>query len=61
MHQKPQVHQVKCIKNGQILAYGATTVSDELALGKNVLVAYVMGRVFSYDHFPKFIENLVSI
>ncbi|KVI03161.1 hypothetical protein Ccrd_018544, partial [Cynara cardunculus var. scolymus] len=35
MHQKPQVRQGKCIKKGQILAYGAATVGGELALGKN--------------------------
>ncbi|KAM3357009.1 hypothetical protein P3S68_023723 [Capsicum galapagoense] len=41
MHQKPQVPRGKCIKKGQILADGAATVGGELALGKNVLVAYM--------------------
>ncbi|KAF3666606.1 Photosystem I chlorophyll a apoprotein A1 [Capsicum annuum] len=41
MHQKLQVPWGKCIKKGQILAYGAAMVSGELALGKNVLVAYM--------------------
>ncbi|MCR2848159.1 hypothetical protein KN825_16655, partial [Weizmannia coagulans] len=41
MHQKAQVRRGKCIKRGQILADGAATVGGELALGKNVLVAYM--------------------
>ncbi|KAL2239133.1 UNVERIFIED_CONTAM: DNA-directed RNA polymerase subunit beta [Sesamum indicum] len=41
MHQKPRVQRGKCIKKGQILADGAATVGGELALGKNVLVAYM--------------------
>lgn len=39
-HQKSQVQKGKCVKKGQILADGAATVGGELALGKNVLVAY---------------------
>ncbi|KAL5067363.1 hypothetical protein RYX36_018250 [Vicia faba] len=41
MHQKSQVQKGKCVKKGQILADGAATVDGELALGKNVLVAYM--------------------
>jgi len=41
MHQKTQVPRGKCIKKGQVLADGAATVGGELALGKNVLVAYM--------------------
>ncbi|KAK3418317.1 hypothetical protein EUGRSUZ_H04258 [Eucalyptus grandis] len=41
IHQKPQVPRGKCIKKGQILADGAVPVVGELALGKNVLVAYL--------------------
>ncbi|KAK6772201.1 hypothetical protein RDI58_030555 [Solanum bulbocastanum] len=41
MHQKLRVPRGKCIKKGQILADGAATVGGELALGKNVLVAYM--------------------
>ncbi|KAL5077831.1 hypothetical protein RYX36_016815 [Vicia faba] len=41
MHQKSQVHKGKCVKKGQILADGAATVGGELALVKNVLVAYM--------------------
>jgi DNA-directed RNA polymerase subunit beta len=45
MHQKPRVPRGKSIKKGEILAEGAATVGGELALGKNVLVAYAMGRL----------------
>ncbi|KAL2224684.1 UNVERIFIED_CONTAM: DNA-directed RNA polymerase subunit beta [Sesamum indicum] len=45
MHQKPRVQRGKCIKKGQILADGAATVGGELALGKNVLVAYMPWKV----------------
>ncbi|CAN6454001.1 unnamed protein product [Victoria cruziana] len=41
MHQKPKVHRGKYLKKGQILADGAATVGGELALGKNVSVAYM--------------------
>ncbi|XP_050877037.1 DNA-directed RNA polymerase subunit beta [Lathyrus oleraceus] len=40
-HQKSQVQKGKCVKKGQILADGAATVGGELALGKNILVAYM--------------------
>ncbi|KAF5781927.1 DNA-directed RNA polymerase subunit beta [Helianthus annuus] len=40
MHQKPQVRRGKCIKKGQILAYGAATVGGELALGKTYLLVH---------------------
>ncbi|RHN59629.1 putative DNA-directed RNA polymerase [Medicago truncatula] len=45
MHQKSRVHKGKCVKKGQILADGAATVGGELALGKNVLVAYMPWKV----------------
>ncbi|KAL4180949.1 hypothetical protein AMTRI_Chr12g268670 [Amborella trichopoda] len=37
MHQKPQVHQDKYVKKGQVLADGAATVGGEFGFGKNVL------------------------
>ncbi|KAL7600095.1 hypothetical protein Lser_V15G26597 [Lactuca serriola] len=49
MHQKPQVQRGKCIKKGQILAYGAATVGGELALGKNVLVAYMPWEGYNFE------------
>nr|UPM51619.1 RNA polymerase beta subunit [Takakia lepidozioides] len=41
MHQKPRVNREEYIKKGQVLADGAATSGGELALGKNILVAYM--------------------
>ncbi|KAJ0074642.1 hypothetical protein Patl1_37435 [Pistacia atlantica] len=49
MHQKRQVGRGKCIKKGQILADGAATVGGELALGKNVLVAYMPWEGYNFE------------
>ncbi|GJR25169.1 RNA polymerase beta subunit [Tanacetum coccineum] len=59
MHQKPQVQLGKCIKKGQILAYGAATVDGELALGKNVLVAYMPWEDYNFEDAVLISERLV--
>ncbi|XP_035834190.1 DNA-directed RNA polymerase subunit beta-like [Helianthus annuus] len=59
MHQKPQVRQGKCIKKGQILAYGAAIVGGELALGKNVLVAYMPWEGYNFEDAVLISERLV--
>ena len=59
MHQKPQVQRGKCIKKGQILAYGAATVDGELALGKNVLVAYMPWEGYNFEDAVLISERLV--
>uniref|UniRef100_A0A4Y5RB85 DNA-directed RNA polymerase subunit beta n=1 Tax=Heptacodium miconioides TaxID=137004 RepID=A0A4Y5RB85_9DIPS len=59
MHQKPQVQRGKCIKKGQILAYGAATVGGELALGKNVLVAYMPWEGYNSEDAVLISERLV--
>ncbi|GJX45597.1 RNA polymerase beta subunit [Tanacetum coccineum] len=59
MHQKPQVRRGKCIKKGQILAYGAATVDGELALGKNVLVAYMPWEGYNFEDAVLISERLV--
>nr|AKZ30047.1 RNA polymerase beta subunit [Goodenia radicans] len=59
MHQKPQVEGGKCIKKGQILAYGAATVGGELALGKNVLVAYMPWEGYNFEDAVLISERLV--
>ncbi|KAL8217718.1 hypothetical protein R6Q57_021091 [Mikania cordata] len=59
MHQKPQVRRGKCIKKGQILAYGAATVGGELALGKNVLVAYMPWEGYNFEDAVLISECLV--
>nr|AKZ30113.1 RNA polymerase beta subunit [Goodenia rosea] len=59
MHQKPQVGRGKCIKKGQILASGAATVGGELALGKNVLVAYMPWEGYNFEDAVLISERLV--
>ncbi|KAJ0829130.1 DNA-directed RNA polymerase subunit beta [Helianthus annuus] len=59
MPQKPQVRRGKCIKKGQILAYGAATVGGELALGKNVLVAYMPWEGYNFEDAVLISERLV--
>nr|YP_010247832.1 RNA polymerase beta subunit [Adenostemma lavenia]YP_010708617.1 RNA polymerase beta subunit [Adenostemma madurense]QTJ29965.1 RNA polymerase beta subunit [Adenostemma lavenia]WCR50697.1 RNA polymerase beta subunit [Adenostemma madurense] len=59
MHQKPQGRRGKCIKKGQILAYGAATVGGELALGKNVLVAYMPWEGYNFEDAVLIGERLV--
>ncbi|GMN40614.1 hypothetical protein TIFTF001_009836 [Ficus carica] len=59
MHQQLQVAQGKCIKKGQILADGAATVGGELALGKNVLVAYMPWEGYNFEGALLINERLV--
>uniref|UniRef100_A0A2N9GTC8 DNA-directed RNA polymerase n=1 Tax=Fagus sylvatica TaxID=28930 RepID=A0A2N9GTC8_FAGSY len=59
MHQKPRVPRGKCIKKGQIVADGAATVGGELALGKNVLVAYMPWEGYNSEDAVLISERLV--
>nr|YP_010290306.1 RNA polymerase beta subunit [Anarthria humilis]ULQ64072.1 RNA polymerase beta subunit [Anarthria humilis] len=59
MHQKPQARRGKCIKKGQILADGAATVGGELALGKNVLIAYMPWEGYNFEDAVLISERLV--
>ncbi|KAL8477363.1 hypothetical protein ACS0TY_029604 [Phlomoides rotata] len=59
MHQKTRVQRGKCIKKGQILADGAATVSGKLALGKNVLVAYMPWEGYNSEDAVLISERLV--
>ncbi|PIA29013.1 hypothetical protein AQUCO_06400064v1 [Aquilegia coerulea] len=59
MHKKSQVPRGKCIKKGQILANGAATVGGELALGKNVLVAYMQWEGYNFEDAVHISERLV--
>ncbi|CAK8565106.1 unnamed protein product [Lathyrus sativus] len=59
MHQKSQVQKGKCVKKGQILADGAATVGGELALGKNVLVAYMPWEGYNSEDVVLISERLV--
>nr|YP_003934336.1 RNA polymerase beta subunit [Monsonia speciosa]ACH47358.1 RNA polymerase beta subunit [Monsonia speciosa]ADJ66471.1 RNA polymerase beta subunit [Monsonia speciosa] len=59
IHQKPQVQRGKCIRRGQVLADGAATVGGELALGKNVLVAYMPWEGYNFEDAVLISERLV--
>ncbi|KAL8546098.1 hypothetical protein ACS0TY_005991 [Phlomoides rotata] len=59
MHQKTRVQRGKYIKKGQILADGAATVGGELALGKNVLVAYMPWEGYNSEDAVLISERLV--
>ena len=59
MHQKPQVGRDRCIKKGQVLADGAATVGGELALGKNVLVAYMPWEGYNFEDAVLISERLI--
>nr|QXO04021.1 RNA polymerase beta subunit [Goodyera repens] len=59
MHQKTQVRRGKYMKKGQILAGGAATAGGELALGKNVLVAYMPWEGYNFEDAVLISERLV--
>ncbi|CAN1201897.1 DNA-directed RNA polymerase subunit beta [Linum perenne] len=59
MHQKTQVRRGNCIKKGQVLADGAATVGGELALGKNVFVAYMPWEGYNFEDAVLISERLV--
>lgn len=59
MHQKPQVKKDKYIKKGQILADGSATSNGELALGKNILVAYMPWEGYNFEDAILINERLI--
>nr|YP_010403477.1 RNA polymerase beta subunit [Liparis rostrata]QJS35463.1 RNA polymerase beta subunit [Liparis japonica]QUS63154.1 RNA polymerase beta subunit [Liparis kumokiri]UQW83168.1 RNA polymerase beta subunit [Liparis rostrata] len=59
MHQKTQVQRGNYIKKGQIIASGAATAGGELALGKNVLVAYMPWEGYNFEDAVLISERLV--
>nr|QBC71790.1 RNA polymerase beta subunit [Drosera indica] len=59
LHQNPLIPPGKWIKKGQILADAAATVDGELALGKNVLVAYMPWKGYNFEDAVLISERLV--
>nr|QWW93337.1 RNA polymerase beta subunit [Notoscyphus lutescens] len=59
LHQKPQVGKNRYIKKGQILADGAATSKGELALGKNILVAYMPWEGYNFEDAILISESLI--
>ena len=59
MHQKIQVTHKSFLKKGQILADGAATLKGELALGKNILVAYMPWEGYNFEDAILISERLL--
>nr|YP_009668457.1 RNA polymerase beta subunit [Heteroscyphus argutus]QCW59233.1 RNA polymerase beta subunit [Heteroscyphus argutus] len=59
LHQKPRVKSEKYIKEGQILADGAATSKGELALGRNILVAYMPWEGYNFEDAIPISERLI--
>ena len=59
IHHKPKVNIGDPIRKGQLLADGAATVGGELALGKNVLVAYMPWEGYNFEDAVLISDRLV--
>nr|YP_010383603.1 RNA polymerase beta subunit [Crepidomanes minutum]UEQ13180.1 RNA polymerase beta subunit [Crepidomanes minutum] len=59
MHQKPIVIQGELLKTGSILADGAATVGGELALGRNIIVAYMPWEGYNFEDAVLISERLI--
>jgi len=58
--QKPIVHQGQRVKKGDVLADGPCTDMGELALGRNVLVAFMPWRGYNFEDAIVVSEKLVK-
>jgi DNA-directed RNA polymerase subunit beta len=58
--QKPIVQQGQRVKKGEVLADGPCTDSGELALGRNVLVAFMPWRGYNFEDAVVVSEKLVK-
>src|SRR5437879_9866905 len=59
--QKPLVRVGDRVKKGQVLADGPCTERGELALGRNVLVAFVPWRGYNFDDAILVREKMVKV
>ncbi len=59
-NQKPVVHRLDVIKAGDVLADGASTDKGELALGRNVLVAFMPWCGYNFEDAIVVSERLVK-
>ena len=60
INQKPIVHQGQKVKKGDVLADGPCTDMGELALGRNVLVAFMPWRGYNFEDAIVVSEKLVK-
>ncbi len=59
-HQKPLVHPGQTVVKGQVLADGPATKGGELALGKNLLVAFMVWEGYNYEDAIVISQRLVE-
>jgi len=59
VNQKPRVHVGQRLKKGDLLADGPSTENGELALGKNVLVAFMPWKGYNFEDAIVISERLV--
>jgi DNA-directed RNA polymerase subunit beta len=59
INQKPLVQQGEWVKKGDILADGAATAKGELALGQNILIAYMPWEGYNFEDAILISERLV--
>jgi DNA-directed RNA polymerase subunit beta len=60
INQKPVVHKGQRVKAGDVLADGPCTEGGELALGRNILVAFMPWRGYNYEDAILVSEGLVK-
>ncbi len=60
LNQKPIVAEGQVVKRGQIIADGAATKQGELALGRNVLVAFMIWDGYNFEDAIIISEKLVK-
>jgi DNA-directed RNA polymerase subunit beta len=60
INQKPIVHEGQRVKKGDVLADGPCTDKGELALGRNVLVAFMPWRGYNFEDAIVVSEKLVK-
>jgi len=60
INQRPIVHKGEGVKRGQVIADGPSTDNGELALGRNVLVAFMPWEGYNYEDAILISEKLVK-
>ncbi len=60
VNQRPLVHQGQRVEKGEVLADGSSTDQGELALGRNVLVAFMPWRGYNFEDAIIISERVVS-
>ncbi|MBE0428957.1 MAG: DNA-directed RNA polymerase subunit beta [Thermoleophilia bacterium] len=60
IHQKPLVREDERVKKGAVLADGASTDQGEMALGKNLLVAFMSWEGYNFEDSIILSERLVK-